>query len=260
MRPGIFMGLAVSVSLVAACQQPAADLSEQDRAALQQVIDNVASTLRAGDYVAWAELFAEDAVIYPPNAPAIGGREELLSWVATFPPIEDLAFFDVAIWGQGNYAYAMSGYTFSVEGSPPDTGKQLWVFHRTESSGWEVMVVGYSSDLPGAEQDALSKEPVETPFTERPEILDVLEARAVLEHFYPKELREAGIGGSVMLWVFIDVDGKVKNAVIRESSCSSALDSAATAATREFRVVPARNYGRVVPVWVSIPVTFASTK
>jgi len=151
-RSKIFMGVAVGVSLLAACQTPPADLSEQDRAALEQVIDDVASTLRAGDYADWAELFAEDAVIYSPNEPLVRGRDVLQDWADSFPPIEELAFLDVQVWGQGDYAYAMTGYTFNVEGGDPDTGKQLWVFHRTEGSSWEVMVVSYNSDLPVAEQ------------------------------------------------------------------------------------------------------------
>jgi len=71
------VGVAVGVSLIAACQTTAIDLTEQDRAAIEQVIDDVAGTLRAGDYVAWAELFAEDAVIYPPNEPLVRGRDVL---------------------------------------------------------------------------------------------------------------------------------------------------------------------------------------
>ena len=76
----------------------------------------------------------------------------LRNWVTGFPPIQDLAFVDIEIRGQGDYAYAMSGYRFSVEGSPEDVGKQLWVFHRVEGSSWEIAVLSYSSDLPAPGQ------------------------------------------------------------------------------------------------------------
>lgn len=148
MRVALCMALAASVAPVAACQPTAADLSEQDVAALEQVIDDVTSTLLEGDYATWAGLFAEDAVIYSPNASAVRGREALRSWVSTFPPIQELAFVDREIWGQGDYAFALSGYTFSVEGSPPDIGKQLWVFQRIDGSSWEVKALSYNSDLP----------------------------------------------------------------------------------------------------------------
>lgn len=148
MRIGICMVLAASAALVAACQPGAVNLSEQDIASIQQVIDDVTKTLLEGEHAAWADLFAEDAVVYSPNAPAVRGREVLQSWVSAFPPIQELAFVDREIWGQGDYAFALSGYTFSVEGSPPDKGKQLWVFQRTDGLGWEVKALSYSSDLP----------------------------------------------------------------------------------------------------------------
>jgi len=148
MRPGILAGAVAIAALAAACQPPVADLTESDRAALQQVVDDVTSTLLAADHDTWTGLFAEDAVVYAPNAPAVKGREALRSFVAAFPPIEDLEFFDVEIWGQADYAYAMSGYRYSVEGGTPDSGKQLWVFHRVEGSTWEITILSYSSDLP----------------------------------------------------------------------------------------------------------------
>jgi len=151
MRTGVCVVLTASVALIAACQPRAADLSEQDIAAIQEVIDDVTNTLLEGDHAAWAALFAEDAVIYSPNTPAVRGREFLRSWVSAFPPTEELAFVDREIWGQGDYAFALSGYTFSVEGSPPDQGKQLWVFQRTDT-GWEVEALSYNSDLPIPEQ------------------------------------------------------------------------------------------------------------
>ncbi len=51
-----------------------------------------------------------------------------------------------------------------------------------------------------------------------------------------------------MVWVFVDVDGEVKNTAIHESSGNEVLDWAATAAIRQFRFVPARLDEEVVPV------------
>ncbi len=68
------MGLVAGVLLVAGCQSQPADLTEQDRARLEQIIDGVASTLRAGNHATWTGHFSEDAVIYLPNAPAVRGR------------------------------------------------------------------------------------------------------------------------------------------------------------------------------------------
>ena len=141
-------GAAAGVLLVAACWAPAAELSDQDRAAIQQVIDDVARNLEAGDFVTWAGQFSQDAVIYSPNAPAVSGRAVIQQWGESFPPIEDLTWFDVQLWGQGDFAYGTSGYAFSVEGSPADTGKQLWAFRRGADGRWEIVAASSNSDLP----------------------------------------------------------------------------------------------------------------
>ncbi len=99
-----------------------------------------------------------------------------------------------------------------------------------------------------APQDTVWREPVFTPFTQRPELIDQHEARRIVQAHYPADLREAGVGGRVMVWVFVDVDGLVKNTVIHESSGHEVLDRAATAAIRQFRFVPARLDEEVVPV------------
>jgi ketosteroid isomerase-like protein len=141
------VGLALVV-MIGACRPSPSELTEGDRTAIRQVVADVTSTLLAGDYATWAGLFAENAVIYSPNAPAVRGRDALQSWVGGFPPIQELEFFDVEKWGQGDYAFALSAYRFAVEGGPLDTGKQLWVLRRSEASRWEVMALSYSSDLP----------------------------------------------------------------------------------------------------------------
>jgi ketosteroid isomerase-like protein len=136
------------VLLVAACQAPPAELTEQDRVALEQIIDDVARNLEAAEFATWAGQFSEDAVIYPPNAPMVGGRGVIQTWGESFPPIEDLTFFDVQLWGQGDFAYGTSAYAFTLEGFPPDTGKQLWAFRRAADGRWEVAAASYNSDLP----------------------------------------------------------------------------------------------------------------
>ncbi len=111
---------------------------------------------------------------------------------------------------------------------------------------------------PGARQDTLplSAAPRPTPFTEPPRIEDRERARAAIVRHYPKGLREQGIGGTTLVWVFIDGRGAVKNARVQKSSGHAELDSAAVAAVREFEFVPARNRDKVVPVWIAIPIRF----
>jgi hypothetical protein len=79
----------------------------------------------------------------------VTGRAVIQTWGESFAPIQDLTFFNVQLWGQGNFAYGTSGYTFTLEGFPADTGKQLSAFRRAAGgTGWEVAAASYNSDLP----------------------------------------------------------------------------------------------------------------
>ena len=141
-------GIVAGILAIASCRRAPADLTEADKATIRQTVADVARTLQAGDFAAWAGLFSDDAVICPPNAPMVRGRAVIRKWGEGFPPITELAFSDVGVLGQGDVAFATSGYTFATKGSPRDTGKQLWVFRRSPGGRWEVAAASYNSDLP----------------------------------------------------------------------------------------------------------------
>jgi protein TonB len=106
-------------------------------------------------------------------------------------------------------------------------------------------------------QDTTAERPIFTRYTKGPEIKNRREAARILERHYPNEFKDHGVGGTALVWVFIDTDGRVKNTQISRSSGVKGLDEAAMAAVREFEFIPARNEGEVCPVWVAIPITFA---
>lgn len=100
-------------------------------------------------------------------------------------------------------------------------------------------------------------EPEFTPFTVRPEIANRRRAIEVVERFYPPQLEEAGIGGQVVVFVYIDDTGQVHNAVVQKGSGRDELDEAARRAALEFEFTPALNRSKPVAVWVAIPITFS---
>ena len=146
MRRSTALASAIVVLLIA-CQPRPAAFSGQDESAVRAVADSAVRYQLAGDWAAWAGLFSEDGVLQPPNAPAVKGRPALLAWARTLPPVEKAAFSNVQVWGDGNLSYGTSGYSFTLKGLPPDTGKQLWVSRRAPSGKWEVVVVSFNSDL-----------------------------------------------------------------------------------------------------------------
>ncbi len=100
--------------------------------------------------------------------------------------------------------------------------------------------------------------PVFTPYTVAPDYTNGDEVRRALEREYPPLLRDAGIGGTVQVWFFIDENGIVQNRVVNESSGHTALDDAALRVAPVFKFTPALNRDKAVPVWVSLPITFTT--
>jgi len=103
----------------------------------------------------------------------------------------------------------------------------------------------------------ISAAPVPTPFTVAPELKNRDEVRRALERFYPPLLRDAGIGGTVLVWFFIDETGTVQKSQVKESSGHKALDEAALKVAEIMRFSPALNRDKKVAVWVALPITFA---
>ena len=73
---------------------------------------------------------------------------------------------------------------------------------------------------------------------------------------YPEIAQEAGIEGTVVVQVFVDEKGRVKETVILKGIPNTGLDEAATDAIRLVRFKPAKQRERAVGVWISIPVNF----
>jgi TonB family protein len=107
---------------------------------------------------------------------------------------------------------------------------------------------------------SLDEGPVFTPMTEMPSLTNRSEALQAVERNYPKLLRDAGIGGKVNVWILIGADGTIEKAQVQMSSGHAALDEAAVRAARVFQFSPARNQGKPVPVWISVPITFTVQK
>lgn len=102
----------------------------------------------------------------------------------------------------------------------------------------------------------IGEEPTFTPFTVAPEVRNRDEIGRVLQREYPSTLRDAGIGGTVVMHFFINEQGDVENTLVAESSGHTALDQAAERVAMAFEFSPALNRDQRVPVWIQIPITF----
>lgn len=73
---------------------------------------------------------------------------------------------------------------------------------------------------------------------------------------YPEIAQEAGIEGLVVVNVYIDKKGRVKETSIRKGIPNTGLNEAAVEAIRKTRFTPAMQRDMAVGVWISIPVKF----
>jgi uncharacterized protein (TIGR02246 family) len=124
-----------------------------------QSIDDVVQAFRhaqlAGDAAAAARLFTEDAVLYPPVAPAVvRGRvavEALLAGVHRALRILDEDYTDVGCGGTEEIGYAHWRYWIRLQpregGVEPVTlhGRTLWVL-RSGLGGWRIAIHHASVD------------------------------------------------------------------------------------------------------------------
>jgi protein TonB len=108
----------------------------------------------------------------------------------------------------------------------------------------------------GEAQVELSDQPTFTPFTVAPEIANRKEVLEAMVASYPPLLRDAGIGGIVRVYFFIDENGVVQKFQVNQSSGHKSLDDAALAVASLYRFSPALNRDTRVPVWVSFPIEF----
>ena len=73
---------------------------------------------------------------------------------------------------------------------------------------------------------------------------------------YPYIAQEAGIEGQVLIQCFIDKNGTVKETIILKGIPNSGLNESAINAIKEARFRPAKQRGKKVGVWITIPINF----
>lgn len=99
-------------------------------------------------------------------------------------------------------------------------------------------------------------EPTFLPFTAPPSIRNRDEIVTALRDGYPALLRDAGVGGTIRVYFYIDAEGLVRRTRLDESSGHPALDDAALRVAEAFRFDPALNGSEPTPVWISLPISF----
>ena len=94
--------------------------------------------------------------------------------------------------------------------------------------------------------------------TTRPELANRWQVRKTLEDKYPATLKDAGIGGTTVLYLFVNTDGTVSDAIVKTSSGHPSLDWAAVQAAKSARFLPASDEGIPVGIWIEMEMPFVA--
>jgi TonB family protein len=134
--------------------------------------------------------------------------------------------------------------------SAVDVGEEVTIPETT----WEKNPVESLPRPPVGESP--SDRPSFIPFDTPPRLRNAEQVERFLLRFYPRNLKDAGIGGRVELWLYVNAQGLVEKSQVESSSGNAALDEAARRVASEMRFAPAKNRDKVVAVWVHQPITF----
>ena len=140
--------LAISVTFVGACT-PAAEQEVATTEASVEAINRERQTLRAalynGDLDIFMALWSEDAVLMPPNAPSVTGREAIRSWAQDlFNQFAiQLTIISEEVEVFGDWAFVRTTYTTALTPKAggevvEESGKNIWIWKREADGSWKL--------------------------------------------------------------------------------------------------------------------------
>jgi len=130
-------------------------LSQADVSKINEVTQTFVKAALAKDWATLAALYLDDAVLDPPNEPAVKGRSAIRAWFEKFPPLTDFKTSNVRVDGRDDLAYVLGTYTMTfvppgASGPVKDSGKYVEVRRRQPDGRWLIAVDIFNSDLPAA--------------------------------------------------------------------------------------------------------------
>jgi len=132
------LGLLALMGLVAACagQPPVSDPA--DRRAVETAIRSYVEASNKGDVATLAGLYAEDAMLLPPDHEPIQGREAIRAFWRQGTD-EGLEVTNLAVEVEGNLGYLVGQYHLPpTEEEPADSGKYVMCLKRQRDGSWKV--------------------------------------------------------------------------------------------------------------------------
>lgn len=165
----------VLLSLTLACEQQqqqttAPDTRAADEAALKAADEAWSKAAASKDVDKTVSYYTNDAVVLPPNSPAITGKEPIRAmWKSMIEPAGASISWKVTkveVSKSGELGYVTGTYEMvdMSTGKPVnDRGKYLEVWKKQADGSWKCVVDMFSSDLPAATAGAPTASPAGSP-------------------------------------------------------------------------------------------------
>jgi ketosteroid isomerase-like protein len=155
-RVGVGFIVAVALLGCAAPQPPPADTRAADEATIRKADEDWATAAQTRQVAAWVELYADDAVVLPPNdtmatskagiSKAVGDLLTLPSLTIGWQPVK------IEVARSGDIAYARGTYELAYNDPKgkriTDRGKYLEIWKKQPAGRWKCIVDTWNSDLP----------------------------------------------------------------------------------------------------------------
>lgn len=143
-KAGLFVAM-VLLLMPAAAQ---AQHEDHAKAALKEMTPRFQAAFNAGDGAAVAALYAEDAVVLPPNSAPIDGREAIETfWSAALESGMTAELTVKNIYGMGDNAAEVGMFVITgADGSHLDHGHYTLVYKKIDGE-WFIASDMYNSDM-----------------------------------------------------------------------------------------------------------------
>jgi uncharacterized protein (TIGR02246 family) len=137
-RPGFRPFLGVLAALLAGCSGTSVALDSASRGAIEATVDRYVAASNEGDAAALTELYAEDAVLLPPDHEPIHGREAIGEfWEQGTDTGLEVSTLRLEV--EGDVAYLVGRYHLPpTEQEDADSGQYVLCLKRQTDGTWKL--------------------------------------------------------------------------------------------------------------------------
>ena len=145
--------------LLAGCAGQSAGTDPAGRQAVESAIRRYVDASNKGDVTTLASLYAEDAMLLPPDHEPIQGREAIRAFWKQGTD-EGLEVTNLAVEVDGNLGYLVGQYHLpATDEEPADSGKYVMCLKRQRDGSWKVTADIWNQSSDADEDDDASPPP-----------------------------------------------------------------------------------------------------